>query len=218
MKKIKDAINKLKILNKIQLFKILTLIITVDIISFYSLSSLNIFELLNPLKFLDPPAVDTRNYLILYYPSIDIENNSVDDDESNLNLKKNNKHHKKIKKEYVFKKDEIISIKQKVFQQFDAENNNLQLTDNVRFIIQELIIGPNDKENKAKRFIKEKMLIKEIWAYKNNIILNIDKKIWDDIELKRQYIIKYCVEKSIMTNIFSLENVIWSFSNTSGPA
>ena len=195
--KIKLFLKKLRNPDKIFLYRLFAVIIALDFISFFSLASLNPLQLLNPLKFLQTPARDERPALAIYFPKVKHEL---------FNYSANGDLPKALQKE---PEDNIVQLKQNVYQVQIPENYNEQTLKNAKYILQELRIGPKDKDIKADRLLKEKDLIKDIWLHGKNLIININKSLWENIDINRQKLIKICIEKSILSNITSIEEIIW---------
>ncbi|MDH5721324.1 MAG: hypothetical protein OEZ13_12025 [Spirochaetia bacterium] len=201
MKTLKLFFTKARNPDKIFLLRVFAVIVALDFVSFFSLSSINPFQLLNPFKFLEKPHQDEREELTLYFPKVKHEL---------FNLSENARNKKVIQREI---EDEIISLNQKVYQVNIPDEYQKGIKKNAEHIIHELILGPKDKKIQAARLIKEKKLIKDIWVKNINLIINLDHLIWKEIDPIKQKMIKICVEKSILKNLSGIQNITWYFDN-----
>ena len=173
--------------HRLSLFRIFSVVIAIDIISFWGLASINPLQFLNPFQFLFLPDTDQREELTLYYPA------SFDSNTEETKL---------------------IPIKQKVLQVAISEDNTISkdlqdsITKNVFYIVHELSLGSTNL--KAKRLFRNQDLLSRVWAYDHTVVLHLNSDIWESYSKEHQHIIQEAILKSILSNIKWVKYVYWA--------
>ncbi len=196
MKKFFRTLTQEKLRDRLFLFRLFATVIAIDFIAFISLGSINPLQLLNPARFLFSPPTDSRAAIELYFPkSFYIEKA----DESEENLKQN-----------------IIAVKQRSYIPAADESKKDQLITRAHHIIHQLILGPQlevgvgDNALQAKKFVKDKQLIQDIWFYEGELIIKPDAERWQKLSAGTQQVARLCIEKSLMANIKEAKKISFS--------
>ncbi len=165
-------------------------ILCLDFISFISLASIDVTYFLNPFHFMSAPPIDQRVQLMTFYPpAFSIKKKDQQSDYRGL-----------------------IAVNQKVYQQnfskktiFSIEE---KLSQNINLLIHELTIGVNNI--RVKRAIKNKNLIRKIWIYEENLIIHLDKGLWNQLNIEEKTIIKDSIFLSVTENFSEIKDIVWT--------
>lgn len=199
--------------DRLFVFKTFALVLVIDIVAFWVLGSINPIQLVNPVKFLWAPLLDERPVLKMYYPvafSLKDTLAEVEKEENSETAKETAEPEQNITDAEI--EQRIISVNQKVEQftesDFESWQENATLpprdlkTENARLILNELILGPSQGVDfKARRFIKEKTLVKDLWVHGNKIIIHFDAGLWQNYSDTDKAVAKKCIEKTFSANM-----------------
>ena len=169
-------------INKLHRLRFICVLICLDFIALVSLSGASLNQFLNPLQFLERPATDRRDVLVLYYlPTFGV--GSSNDQIKNL-----------------------IPVQRRVHQFKEGHPEHI-LRENAKLIIQELRYEPDSL--KAKKVIKDNGLVKYIWVWDRTLIVHFNGSKWSKIPEKNRLLIQNSIKKSIIKNL-NVQKIVWS--------
>lgn len=198
MEKIKAFINRTseKFKDSVFLFRFISLILALDIVAFFILTSTNPFSVLNPFSFIGLQNRDNRPKVVLYFPGSTIsrkkKENVNQSEKSNL--------------------PDLVKIEQKVFQTnptLNTSNNTEEdktLEENISSIMQSLIAGPTSL--KARRFLPNVFAYRKMWVQNQLLILHLNPELFKGMDSAEKLLAKEAIRRSILGNIKKVNEVM----------
>ena len=182
-------------------FRLLLLLFWFDLVLVFVLADLSPFHLVNPVRFLDTPPVDTREALGLYYAR---SRELMSDEEKG---KEDVENHAILIQEPVEQLDLQSSVSGD--EAPEATGPGELIRRNTLLILHQLAEDPGTV--RGQRLYSDPALIRDVWYHEKNLYLHLDPDGWEEISPERKELIRYCFSESLKVNLSEVDEVVFVF-------
>jgi hypothetical protein len=167
-------------------FRIIILLVWVNILGFFILSNAGFFTVLNPFKFFNLMPNDKRKEITLFYPG------SIDE-----------LHEKSGSTE----KTRIVELRQKTEfnDDYKSPGREQRFVINAKMILQQLMTSPDSIRGVTA--IKDMLMVKSVWYFDDQLIVHLDGKKIALMSESQSSLMISCIQKSLHANLGAFVNI-----------
>jgi hypothetical protein len=197
--------------NPLNLFRVLVILLALDVMTFMSLTRSSYLMMLNPLAFLWTGPSEARDHIELYFPrslSLTGIEKMYPEDESGVAISKGvnstNSTGEKSINESAVAEETLLTRKQVQTPPTNVGGVEFTAAEAMaRRVILELLAGPAGEVEtlKARNLLKEPLFLRSIWTHQGTLYISTDKSAWEKMTPNEKKVTEYCIVESLRKNL-----------------